>query len=281
MREYTDKPTAISVVNFGEAKTAKTFFGLTMKKPMAFFETDSLSVDRALRGYEKFLGRESRIGEFCQEDNIAWLLEDFPMDDTEIYLVRCPFYPPDDYSTELGFYNYILSMNKMILKAIRSPHIESVAIDTGTFFWQMQHNAEFKKIAYDARNNPNRTDGERQRMGQIEYGNPNARMSQIFREAGIYNKNLLFTCHQRPPEYKNQYGDVLRTQSPIDGWAQFEKAATVITHSTMQIIGKFPNPRRQVPKMEMFLTGSSLDSINLNLEYPTWDKLIEYLEEVR
>ena len=278
MRDYDDSPKGIAVVNFGNAKTGKTFFQLTMEKPMAIFETDVGSFDRARGGYEKSVGRLLDIGEFCREDNELWLAEDFNIE-KEVYLIRCPFFPPDDY-TGLGFYNYILAMNRMITRAIRSSHIKSIAIDTGTWFWQMQHEAEFIKVFEDARSNPARQEGDRQRLQQLEYRNPNARMSQIFREASIYGKNLLFTCHERVSEFKDNNGNVLRRQSPVDGWSQFEKAATIVTRSTIGQSG-FPPDAKLIPQMRMFTTGSSLDSVNFRTEYPNWNDLVQYIEDTK
>ena len=168
----------------------------------------------------------------------------------------------------------------MIIRAIRSSNIKSVAIDTGTWFWQMQHEAEFIKVFEDARSNPSRQEGDRQRLQQLEYRNPNARMSQIFREASIYGKNLLFTCHERVSEFKDNNGNVLRRQSPVDGWSQFEKTATIVTRSTIVQSG-YPPEAKLIPQMRMFTTGSSLDSVNFRAEYPTWKDLVQYIEDTK
>ena len=277
MRDYDDSPKAISCVNFGEPKSGKSYFQLTMPKPLALFETDVGSFDRALPAYEKTLKKELDIGEFCNEDNMEFLKEEFDVP-KDIYVVRCPFIPDDEFRTGLGFYGYILTMNRMITRAIRAPHIQSIVIDTGTWFWEMQHHAEFLKIDHDTRQNPDKSGEGRQQLQQIEYRNPNARMAQIFREAGVYNKNLLFNCHQRPTQYRNNFGEITRTQSPIDGWSKFSRTATIVTHSSMKPNGRPPN-REMIPQMDMYLSGDSLGSVNLQLDYPTWDKLIEFLEE--
>lgn len=280
MRDYEERNLAISCVNFGSAKSGKTYFQLTMPKPLALFETDVGTFDRALPAYEFNQGKEMDVGEFCRENNELFLREDFPLEGShkDIYIIRCPFIPDDEFGPGLGFYNYILALNRMVRNAIRDPFIQSVAIDTGTWFWQMQHHAEYLKVDLDSRQRAADGQGGRERLQQIEYTNPNARMVQIFREAGIYNKNLLFTCHERPAEYRNNYGEVTRRQSPVDGWAQFEKTATIITHSSMRSEGRRPDIKR-IPQMDMYISGDSLGSINMRLDYPTWTKLTEFLAE--
>ena len=268
-RDYLERLTTWSVVVFGNNKTGKSRFALTSDQPIAYFETDFGSFDRAISSFTKEYG-EPQIAEYCEANNPHWLLEHpVPTPGYDIHLYRCPFLSPDDFSgTE--FYYYVLAVQESIRNAIKSPDITSVVIDTGTQFWQMQHFAEFVHIT-------TRSNRPRERMSQIEYGPANARMQQIFREAASYGKNLLIICKERPDQFENNDGTI-RRQSPIAGWSQYEDFASVTCHFGKKQIGKRPYIE-EIPQIGIYQSGAGLGKVNYIEDWPTWEKLVWKLEE--
>ena len=152
------------------------------------------------------------------------------------------------------------AFDKAYKEALKDDSFKTVVIDTGTQLWQMVRIALFEHIK--------KTDPNRQRLIQIEYGTANAQMEAFLRAPKASGKNLIITHYTKdayddtgnktgfvePDQYKNTNGiaDILISLETVFR----KKALGVDTLATIQA------------------SRENRDIVGAKLTNPTWEDII-------
>lgn len=285
---------------YGDIKTGKTSFMLSMPKPLVDFDFDQ-SFDRAAARiltqqagltYKKVMPEEDLTDEVLDSYDIIVRQYDMPL--------KMPGAPLE------GFVD--LWEGKLIpefLKTLNHAKIKSIGIDTGTLFWMADHQAQLERVQ---RESSNKT---RQRLLPVEYARPNAEARSLLSAVRNKRKNLVAVHHVGPkhgPGYETvrrggreekvfkpdmligetwsgfshlgQIVDVV-CRSRIEqgcetcGTSFADSPSTRLEHGTHQLTGKV------VPTTEIEYCGYSLQANGMKLENANFDSIYNSVNAMR
>lgn len=284
---------------YGDIKTGKTSFMLSMPKPIVDFDFDQ-SFDRAAAralmntdlSWHKVMPDEELTDEILNEYDVIVRCYDMPL--------QLPGSPLE------GFVN--LWENKLIpefMKTLNTPRIKSIGIDTGTLFWTVNHQAQLERVQRESSNKI------RQRLLPVEYARPNTEARSLLGAIRNKRKNLVALHHVGPkhgPGYEtirrgNREEKVFKPDVLLgETWSGFshlgqivdviartrvEKSCTTcsitfpdtpagrLEHGTHQIDNKI------VPTLEVEYCGYSLQAGGMKFQNPTYDVLFNSVNAMR
>ena len=172
---------------YGDIKTGKTSFMLSMPKPLVDFDFDqsfdraaarALAMEKGLT-YKKVMPEEELTDEILAKYDIIVRCYDMPL--------QLPGRPLE------GFVN--LWEEKLIpefMKTLETPRIKSVGLDTGTLFWTIDHQAQLERVQRESSNKV------RQRLLPVEYARPNTEARALLGAVRNKRKNLVALHHVGP-----------------------------------------------------------------------------------
>ena len=290
----------ILVANYGDIKTAKTTFALSMPTPMIDFDFDQ-SFGRVYYRFKK-LHPNAKIKIVPEQETLTDQILDGSYD-LIIRKYKQPLRFPGRQAT--GFLD--LWDNKVIpdfLKTYEAPAIKSVMVDTGSILWEMAHQAHLERVQQSSSAHK-----KRQNLIQIEYARPNGECRALYQGARSNNKSMVSVNHLGikygmgiVEETKgNKTEKVIKNDIPIGetwkGFGQLGQIVDVVVRSRLEqrcSCGKtFDRPHNGVmsPALEMehgkhevdpkplpTITieecGYSLEAQGIKLENPTYTGLV-------
>lgn len=273
----------------GEEKTGKTTFALTLPRPIADFTFDIGGFERAADRFEK----EIEAGDIVNFDIALPIqgqgpaitaLQNRVKPDAENIKIH-------QSGTVTGYIElwYDVFMPKYI-EVLLDPRFKSVLFDPGTMLWTVctQTMLQEKQLK----------DPSRIRLLEIEYAEPNARMTTLIHAAREQGKNLAFIHYLRDAR-RSQVAPDGSVESVVwgkeqAGWSHFRKSADLIIETWLKdkITGKLWSPSERVqvenevkpdliPQARITLDGLTLHTTGLNLKDPTWDKVTKAMDMIR
>lgn len=240
------QPIVIAIA--GGDKATKTSTGLTFPKPLRVLETDIATVSRAI---SRFKGEDIKVTPFPTP--VGW----GKTTDRDIKAVWIAF---------LEEYKRFLE-DKLVV---------SIQIDTSTKLWWICHSAYLQELNEKAKVQGKNS---RERLQEIEYGEPNNRMASIIYAARAYNKNLILIHHVRP-EYQQVMmdGQVKSMEIPgthvLDGFKYTKSLVDLEVRVTVETIEKLGRK----PVGEIILSGLALEMEGQKIIEPSYDKIIQMVK---
>jgi hypothetical protein len=168
------KPSVI--VEFGPQNTLKTSIMLSILETKGF-------EDKILKVYDFDLG-------FDRAWNSDQLIADGRVVVETMFLPTRNLQRKD--STMVGFSEIWKDFTEGVMADFKDPKVGGVGWDTGTAVWALCRDAFLQEIQ--------RGNASRKQLQQIEYGEPNSRMNELF-AASKANKTFLFSLHHETDEY--------------------------------------------------------------------------------
>lgn len=166
-----------TINDFGPSGSMKSTFAFTWPKPMSIWDFDF--------GAHRAHGVGYRNG--------LWTY----YGDPELIKVHRPVLPnrslTERYAKLKGFITFWDKFCEDFNADCEDSSIQTIVIDTGTVLWAIACDAYLEEIQQDAPN--------RKQLIQIEYGEPNRRLTTLFQQARSYQKNLIMVHHEAP-EYQ-------------------------------------------------------------------------------
>lgn len=285
---------------YGDIKTGKTSFMLSMPKPLVDFDFDQ-SFDRAaVRAlhqeggltYKKVMPDEDLTDDILNSYDIIVRCYDMPL--------KLPGMPLE------GFVD--IWEGKLIpefLMTLNNPNIKSVGIDTGTLFWTIDHQAQLERVQRESSNKI------RQRLLPVEYARPNTEARSLLGAVRNKRKNLVALHHVGPkhgPGYEtirrgNREEKVFKPDMLIgetwSGFSHLGQIVDVIARTRVEqgcqtcgtTFADTPSSRLEhgthklngsvVPTLEVEHCGYSLSAGGMKFENPTFEGLYNTVNAMR
>ena len=262
---------------YGEDKTCKTTLALTAPKPLRHMEFDLGGFNRAaLRFNGDIKSGLIQSKKYIMPMQALFEPQDVSPDKVTIKSSRQLLVGFKElwYSEFLvDYYNYL-----------KDPEVKTIVLDTFTMVWELCHKMvlqEKQEVQIAALGGKPMPPGFqlRDKLLQIEYGDPGGRMRQLLYIAVAQDKNLVLTHHARDQYKKQLVGDKVEDiptgKRERAGWGNLGDIADVIVHT--YIVPEKPATGSGKPKLvpccEIELSSISLNSVGLQLREPSWDSL--------
>ena len=178
----------VLVASYGDIKTAKTSFGLSMPKPMVNFDFDQ-SFRRAAFRYVK--AHKSSVRMVDPHERLTAGMLDSPADITTLQYKMPIKFPGKQREGFLDLWEGQVLPD--LFAVYESSNIKSVMIDTGTIMWELCHQAHLERMQRLAP-----ADKPRIQLTQIEYGRPNSECKAVYAGARVNGKHLITLNHLGP-----------------------------------------------------------------------------------
>ena len=242
----------------GEPKTGKTTLALTAPLPIVAFSFD-LGLERAIYGTEHekhFAGLDIKVNKYGAKAETG----------ADITIYQLPEPIQLDSNLVVGCLELWEYFIKLVAATIQDSSIRTVVVDTMTLARRVKADAYLQKLQQDA---ISQKQAPRRNLLQIEYGQVNEAIRQIFAICDSTGKNLVATHHLRD-HYVPQVRDGLRETVPdgtleLEGWNDTYKNVDVAIRNEKK--GKEIASTIQVCGYALDLEGRSIGNC-------TWDKLI-------
>ncbi len=147
----------------------------------------------------------------------------------------------------------------------------TVVWDTGTVVWAMARDAYLQEIQI--------TNPGRKQLQQIEYGEPNRRMFELFNVARAYGKNLVITHHETPiyETAIDQLGRPMVDENDnVISFDSGKKTAEGFKHTIGLgdwVLRSDFRPNEATPFVKVEKSGYGLHLKNEEIEWPTYYKI--------
>jgi len=247
------QPIVIAIA--GEDKSTKTSVGLTFPKPLAVLETDINTVSRAIH---RFQGQDIKVYQFPTP--VGW-----------------------DKVTERDIKSVWINFLTEYKKQLENVAIQAIQIDTSTKLWWICCNAYLQEL-----NEKAKIQGKppRERLQEIEYGEPNNRMASVIYAARAYKKNLILIHHMRGVYQMVMTDNGMKSveipgKREMDGFKYTESLVDLeIRVAVKDLPTKDSNGQTifiKKPIGEISLSGLALEMVGQELVEPTYEKLCKII----
>lgn len=277
----------------GEEKHGKTSFGMTFPKPLLVLALDIGGVQRAEWRFQEHMGKDIFVHEFSlpmQTENTLADIAGLSKLKAMIGKTAAKTKPPIIKGTAELWYEFLTVYvscleNEYTPEGRTEPvNFATLLVDTGTSMWQLCARGVLQEKQVRAA-----ADGKyRERLQQIEYSEPNARMLAFLQAAREADKNLVMVQY-----LENQYGDVLQSDGSVktdvtgkrrNGWSHLDKYIDLSVWIELIKEGD-----RYLPQAEVRLSGLTLSLMGMkfkgtgdpNDKEPNWDQITQALEFIR
>lgn len=274
-------PQPIPIVIWGAEGSWKTTMALSFPRPIVHFDID-------VGGYER----------------AAWNLADTKDIETKSYAVPIPIdklkgrqkiQNGKEVSIRLpkrvlGYMELWQEIVQDFVEALQRKEVKTIVIDSATKLWEICHTSYLQElqesqIVKDKLELPRDENKLRERLQQVEYGEPNRRMDTLAYSNRSYKKNLVFTHYSRPKYIKQlnaKTGEIESVDSgriEIDGYKGTRKVVDAVIELVLDnkgmVTAQFPsNP--EVFKCAIPGLGSTV--IGQVLPEPSYQGLVDLRE---
>ena len=240
------QPIVVAVA--GEDKSTKTSTGLTFPKPLAVLETDINTVNRAIH---RFQGQDIKVFPFATP--VGW-----------------------NKVTERDVKAVWIALLEKYKELLEDKTTATIQIDTSTKLWWICHTSYLQEL-----NEKAKLQGKppRERLQEIEYGEPNNRMASIIYAARAYNKNLVLIHHMRGVYQSYMIEGQIKSmevpgQRVMDGFKYTESLIDLEIRVSVEEIANMGKK----PIGEISLSGLALEMVGQKIIEPTYDKIIQQVK---
>jgi hypothetical protein len=167
------------------------------------------------------------------------------------------------------------------INALDDPNCDAVIFDTWAQVWNLCPQSVLQeKQEWDIKQNKGSI---REKLLQIEYGEPNSRMRAIIYAAVEAEKDLVLLAHMQDTYGKAMVdGQIKETKIGTEaaGWRYTDKELnTAISMRTdwVQVNGE----KKLRPIGKIRLCGDTLDAVGMEFQSPTWELFRDYIKMLR
>ena len=257
---------------WGPDKSCKTTLGLTFPKPLALFEFDVGSYERA----------KYRFTEEVSKGLIIYNVYPTP--------IQANLAPTFQITEKLvGIKELWRSFLQAYYEALTNPEIATLMIDTFTLNWEVGRQG----FLQEKQESQGPNEKLRERLLPIEYAEPNARMRAILHAAKSQNKHLVLTHHAKD-EYKpmpTERGieDMRTGNKERAGWVPLGDVVDIMVETYLDKKPALkqgnvviqPADEKTVPYCKVCLSGVALELVGLEFREPSYDKIMEQINRIR
>ena len=251
----------------GPNSTGKTTFAYTAPRPIVGFAFD-LGWKRAIYGAkhdELFSGLSIKVHEYDLS------VVDPPKVENDITIYELPAPVQLDQIRMKGVRDQWSYFIIRFGAAVTNPEVRSLVVDT------MSSARRIKADAFLESLQDNTKPGEkmRERLIQIEYGNPNDAIRDLYSTSQGTHKNLVATHHLQDERKDGIDKDGRIVQGMLTGNKVLEGLAK--THDLVDIALRMEEQKGQI-KAQFLKCGYNLALKNTGLDNPTWNTLVGQIE---
>ncbi len=183
----------------------------------------------------------------------------------------------------IGMYELWYSMLTDYIEALEDPLCDAVVFDSWAQVWNLCTSGVLQeKQDWDVKQNKGSI---REKLLQIEYGEPNGRMRAILYGARELNKDLFLIVHleaeRRDMMVDGKWKEGVPTGNYLPaGWSHIDKEINVAVRMRTDWVRE-GDEKKLRPFGKVRLCGDSLDAVGVELQSPEWGMFRDYIALLR
>lgn len=265
----------------GEEANGKTTLAYTMPTPIVGFQFD-MGMERAIYGFRNDLFKDLRIKIVKYQQNGAIAVPSIEWGkDWDIVIYECP--PPIQIDNKLttGMVEIWAYFIQNFVAAIQDPSIASIVVDTMTIARRIKADAHLQHLQEI---NISKKETPRVQLIQIEWGNPNDAIRDIWTTMAGVEKNFAAVHHLtdvRKDVLVNKPGGYTETAQILTGERQLEGLNNTYRYADVAIRMEKTTVIGQGTVLSGYLKkcGYNLALEGIPIANPTWDKICNLITD--